>query len=144
MHLRRLAVFALAVCTIAGGAQAQCRSADKPVAMILGIGGTPAQATVTQRLAVCTRHEFKLPVKAGQRIDLSLTSPSNQQGMMTLVAPSGDKPADGQNTWAGTATETGTYIIEIATDKTTTYTLRVSLRDQNWRFRVSCFGPASL
>jgi hypothetical protein len=111
--------------------------------MMLGIGGAPAQATVTQRLPVCTRHEFKLPVKAGQRIDLSLTSPSNQQGMLTLVAPSGDKPADGQNAWSGTAVESGTYIIEVATDKTTTYTLKVSLRDQGARFRVSCFGPQS-
>jgi hypothetical protein len=126
--VRRLAVFVLAACVFAGGAHAQCRSADKPVAMTLGIGGAPATATVTQRLPVCIRHEFKLPVRAGQRIELALTSPSNQQSMLTLVAPSGDKPADGQNAWSGEAKESGTYIIEVATDKTTTYTLKVSLR----------------
>jgi hypothetical protein len=124
----RFALIALAACFIAGGANAQCRSADKAVAMTLGIGGAPAQATVTQRLPVCVRHEFKLPVRAGQRIALTLTSPSRQRGMLTLVAPSGEKPADGQNEWSGAAAESGTYVIEVATDKTTTYTLKVDLR----------------
>ena len=48
--------------------------------------------------------------------------------MLTLVAPSGEKPVDGQNAYAGTVKETGTYVIEIGTDKTTSYTLKVSVR----------------
>jgi hypothetical protein len=121
-------LLALAACFAAGGANAQCRSADKPVAMTLVIGGAPSQTLVTQRIPVCVRHEFRLPVRAGQRIALSLTSPSGQQGMLTLLAPSGDKPVDGQNEWSGAAAESGTYIIEVATDKTTTYALKVELR----------------
>jgi hypothetical protein len=126
--LIRFSILALAACLCAGGAHAQCRSADRPVAMTLGIGGAPADAVVTQRLPLCVRHEFKLPVRAGQRITLALTSPSGQKGMLTLVAPSGEKPADGENEWSGAAAESGTYVIEVATDKTTTYTLRVTLR----------------
>lgn len=126
--MTRLALLALAGCIAAAGAHAQCRSADKAVAMTLKIGAAPAQATVTRRLPVCIRHEFKLPLKAGQRVALALTSPSGQKGMLTLVAPSGDKPADGENEWSGTASETGTYVIEVGTDKTTTYTLKVALQ----------------
>lgn len=124
----RFASLVLAGCLAAGAAHAQCRSADRPVAMTLGIGGAPAEATVTQPIPVCARHEFKLPVKAGQRIALSLASPSGQKGMLTLVAPSGEKPADGENAWSGVAAESGDYVIEVATDRATTYTLRVSLR----------------
>lgn len=126
--MTRFASLLLAGCLAAGAAHAQCRSADRPVAMTLGIGVAPAEATVTQRIPVCVRHEFKLAVKAGQRIALALTSPSGQTGMLTLVAPSGEKPADGENAWSGIAAEGGDYVIEVATDKTTTYTLRVSLR----------------
>ena len=127
--MTRFALIAAAVVLLAaGGVHAQCRSADKPVAMTLGIGGAPAAAVITQRIPVCVRHEYKLPVKAGQRIALSLTSPSGQTSMLTLVAPSGEKPADGENAWSGTAAETGDYVIEIATDRATTYTLRVTLR----------------
>jgi hypothetical protein len=124
----RLALLAVAGCLAAAGAHAQCRNADKPVAMTLGLAGGQVQALVTRRIEVCVRHEFKLAVKAGQRIALALTSPSGQKGMLTLVAPSGEKPADGENEWSGTAGESGTYVIEVATDKTTTYTLRVTLR----------------
>ncbi len=124
----RLAALLLAGFLAAGPAHAQCRAMDRPVAMTLGIGGAPAEATVTQRIPVCVRHEFKLPVKAGQHIALSLTSPSGQKAMLTLVAPSGEKPADGENAWSGAAAESGDYVIEVATDRATTYTLRVSLR----------------
>ncbi len=126
--MTRLALLLLAVCLTAGTAHAQCRGMDRPAAMMLGIGGAPAQATVTQGIPVCVRHEFKLPVKAGQRIVLSLSSPSGQKSMLTLVAPSGEKPLDGGDAWSGNAAESGDYVIEVATDRTTTYTLRVSLR----------------
>ncbi len=118
----------LAACFTAGTAFAQCRGADRPVAMTLTIGAAPSETLVSHRIPVCVRHEFKLTVKAGQRIDLSLTSPSGQKGMMTFVAPSGTKPADGENAWSGTAAESGDYTIEVATDRATTYTLRISLR----------------
>jgi hypothetical protein len=126
--MRHPAWLAAAVVFAAGSAHAQCRSADRPVTMSLGIAGGQVQALVTRRIPVCVRHEFKLQVKAGQRIELALTSPSGQKGMLTLVAPSGDKPADGQNEWSGTAAESGDYVIEVGTDRATTYTLRVSLR----------------
>ncbi len=126
--MTRFAVLVLAACFAAGTAFAQCRSADRPVAMTLAIAAAPSETLVTHRIPVCVRHEFKLTVKAGQPIELSLTSPSGQKGMMTFVAPSGAKPADGENAWSGTAAESGDYAIEVATDRATTYTLRVSLR----------------
>jgi hypothetical protein len=44
------------------------------------------------------------------------------------VAPSGAKPAGGENAWSGAASENGTYTIEVASDKMTSYTLRIVLR----------------
>jgi hypothetical protein len=121
-----LLVFALSFA--AGAAGAQCRGTDRTVELKLALAGVPAETLITQRILVCVRHEFKLAVKAGQRIELRLTSPSGQKGMLTLLAPSGDRPADGENEWSGAAKETGAYIIEVGTDKTTTYTLKVVLK----------------
>ncbi len=126
--MNRFAWLVLAGVLVAAGANAQCRDADKAVEQKLALAGAPAQALVSQRIAVCVRHEYKLAVRAGQRLELSLTSPSGQKGMLTLVAPSGEKSADGENAWSGAAPETGTYTVEIGTDKTTTYTLRIVVR----------------
>jgi len=126
--LFRLTLVALALSFAAGGAAAQCRGTDKAVELKLTLAGAPSEIVVTQRISICVRHEYKLAVKAGQRVELQLTSPSGQKGMLTLVAPSGDKPADGENAWSGAAKESGTYVIEVGTDKTTTYTLRVVLK----------------
>jgi hypothetical protein len=123
----RFALLSLAACVFAGGAQAQCRGTDKSIEVKLALAA-PAQWSVTQPLPLCVRHEYKLPLKAGQRVGLTLDSPSGQKGMMTLVAPSGEKPADGANAWFGAAAETGTYTIEIGTDKTTRYTLKIVVR----------------
>lgn len=125
--MHRIAWLVLAACLVAGGAAAQCRGTDKAIEVKLALAA-PAQWSVTQALPVCVRHEYKLPLKAGQRLELALTSPSGQKGMLTLMAPSGDKPADGENAWSGTAAETGTYTIEIGTDKTTRYTLKIVVR----------------
>jgi hypothetical protein len=124
----RLALLALAVCFVSTGAHAQCRSADRAVELKLTLGRAPSETLVSQRLPICVRHEYKLALKAGQRLELALTSPSGQKGMMTLVAPSGEKPADGENAWSGTAAETGTYTIEIGTDTTTRYTLKIAVK----------------
>lgn len=126
--MHRLAWLILAAGLISSGAAAQCRGTDKAVELKLTLAGTPSETLVSQRIPVCVRHEYKLALKAGQRLELRLTSPSGQKGMLTLVAPSGDKPADGENEWSGAAKESGTYIIEIGTDKTTTYTLKVALK----------------
>ena len=105
----RFALFVLAGClAAAGAAHAQCRGADRAVELKLTLGAAPSETLVSQRLPVCVRHEYRLALKAGQRLALSLTSPSGQKGMLTLVTPSGDKPADGENEWSGTAGESGT------------------------------------
>ena len=109
-------------------AHAQCRGTDRTVELKLSLGPGQSNTLVSQRIAVCVRHEYRLSLRSGQHIELGLTSPSNQEGMLTLVAPSGEKPVDGQNAFAGTVKETGTYVIEIGTDKTTSYTLKVSVR----------------
>ena len=124
----RFTLVALALSVAASGAGAQCRGADKAVELKLTLAGAPSETLVSQRIPLCVRHEYKLAMKAGQRLELQLTSPSGQKGMLTLVAPSGDKPADGENEWSGAAKESGTYIIEVSTDKTTTYTLKVVLK----------------
>ena len=124
----RFTLLALALSLAVTGARAQCRSTDKAVELKLALAAAPSETLVSQRIPICVRHEYKLALKAGQRLELRLTSPSGQKGMVTLVAPSGDKPADGENEWSGAAKENGTYIIEIGTDKTTTYTLKVVLR----------------
>jgi len=107
---------------------AQCRGADRAVEQKLALGPAPSETLVSLRIALCTRHEFKLVLESGQRLELSLTSPSGQQGMMTLVSPSGQRPADGENAWSGTAKESGIYTLQVATDFTTTYTLKVAVR----------------
>jgi hypothetical protein len=126
--LIRFTLIALALSFPASGAAAQCRGTDKAVELKLTLAGASSETLVSQRIPVCVRHEYKLAMKAGQRLELQLTSPSGQKGMLTLVAPSGEKPADGENAWSGAAAESGTYVIEIATDKTTTYTLKVVLK----------------
>ena len=122
------AAFALPTLVSASIATAQCRGTDKSVELKLTLAGAPSETLVSQRLPVCVRHQYKLELNAGQRLELRLTSPSGQKGMLTLVTPSGDKPADGENEWSGAVKETGTYVIEIGTDKTTTYTLKVVLK----------------
>lgn len=127
----RARVFAFAfvsVAAIAGPAFAQCKSADRAVEQKLALGPAPSETLVSLRIVLCTRHEFKLVLESGQRVELSLSSPSGQQGMMTLVSPSGQKPADGENTWSGAVKESGIYTLEIATDFTTSYTLKVAVR----------------
>lgn len=128
--IARLVGLALAAGMIvaANTAAPQCRRADRSVELKLTLAAAPSETLITQRIPVCVRHEYKLALRAGQRVELRLTSPSGQQGMLTLMAPSGEKPADGQNIWSGNAAETGTYTIEVATDKATTYTLRLVLR----------------
>ena len=123
--------FALAFALIAGAttpAFAQCKSADRAVEQKLALGPAPSETLVSLRIVLCTRHEFKLVLESGQRVELSLSSPSGQQGMMTLVSPSGQKPADGENAWSGAVKESGIYTLEIATDFTTSYTLKVAVR----------------
>ena len=127
----RARVFALAcisVAAISAPALAQCKSADRAVEQKLALGPAPSETLVSLRIVLCTRHEFKLVLESGQRVELSLTSPSGQQGMMTLVSPSGQKPADGENAWSGAVKESGIYTLEIATDFSTNYTLKVAVR----------------
>jgi len=113
---------------IAAPASAQCKSADRAVEQKLALGPAPSETLVSLRIALCTRHEFKLVLEARQRVELALTSPSGQQGMLTLVAPSGTKTADGENAWSGAVKESGIYTLEVATDFSTSYTLKVSVR----------------
>lgn len=128
-HRLVIALLALTAALMAAmPALAQCKSADRAVEQKLALGSAPSETLVSLRIALCTRHEFKLALTAGQRIELALASTSDQKGMLTLVAPSGEKPADGKNAWSGAVPETGTYVIEIATDKTTSYTLKVVVR----------------
>jgi hypothetical protein len=109
-------------------AAAQCRQADRPITFQLPISAAPSVAQVTKRIDLCTRHEYRLALDAGQYIELRLASPSGQAGMLTLVAPSGSRLVDGESSWAGVVNERGTYVIEIGTDRTTAYTLNVVLR----------------
>ena len=112
----------------AAPALAQCKGADRAVEQKLALGPAPSETLVTLRIALCTRHEFKLVLESGQRVELSLASPSGQQGMVTLMAPSGTKPADGENAWSGAVTESGIYTLAVATDFSTSYSLKVSVR----------------
>ena len=107
---------------------AQCKSADRAVEQKLALGPAPSETLVSLRIALCTRHEFKLVLESGQRVELSLSSPSGQQRMVTLVSPSGQRPTDGENAWSGAVKESGIYTLEVATDFTTTYTLKVAVR----------------
>jgi hypothetical protein len=118
----------LAVAGAAGAASAQCRGTERPIAMKLALAPAPSTATTTKRIQRCSKHDYRLRLKAGQRVRFRLTSRSRQRGMLTIFAPSGDRPADGRDDWSGTLKETGEYKIEVGTDVTTTYTLRVVLR----------------
>lgn len=130
--MRHRFAFALLALTagfaMASPALAQCKGADRAVEQKLALGAAPSETLVTLRIALCTRHEFKLVLESGQRVELSLTSPSGQQGMVTLMAPSGNKPADGENAWSGAVTESGIHTLAVATDFSTSYTLKVSVR----------------
>jgi hypothetical protein len=123
-----VAVF-LAAALVPGAASAQCRGTDRPIAMKLALKPAPSTATASKRIRGCTRHDYRLMLKAGQRVQFRLTSRSRQRGMLTIFAPSGDRPAgDGRDIWSGTLRETGEYKVEVGSDVTTTYTLRVVLR----------------
>ncbi|MCW5772025.1 MAG: hypothetical protein KIT16_10355 [Rhodospirillaceae bacterium] len=127
--MRRFGICLIALlASVPAIAGAQCKQADKPVSMQLAISAAPSVAEVTKRIELCTRHEYRFALDAGQFIEIRLDSPSGQPTMLTLVTPSGDKPVDGGTRWAGTVKERGLYTIEIGTDKTTTYTLNVVLR----------------
>lgn len=127
--MRSLGVVLVALLAFAPqNAGAQCKQADKPIEMPLGISAPPSVAEATKRIELCTRHEYRFALDAGQYIELRLATPSGQTRMLTLVTPSGAKPVDGGSIWAGVVRERGTYTIEIGTDKTTTYTLNVVLR----------------
>lgn len=124
----RLALAFAFIAVAASPAFAQCKSADRAVEQKLALGPAPSETLVSLRIALCTRHEFKLVLESGQRLELSLSSPSGQQRMITLVSPSGQRPADGENAWSGAVKESGIYTLEVATDFTTTYTLKVAVR----------------
>jgi len=110
----------------AAGAAAQCRGTERPIAMRLALKVPPSTGKVTKRIQRCKRHDYRFMLNAGQRIEIRLTSPSRQHG--TIFTPSGHRPVDGLDDWSATLKETGEYKVEIGTDKTTTYTLRVVLR----------------
>lgn len=126
--MRTIAFPVIAAILGAAPAAAQCRGTDRPIAMQLTLSAAPSTTLVTKPIRLCSRHDYRLELKAGQRIELRLTSPSKQKGMLAVFAPSGKRPADGADEWSGTLKESGEYKIEIGTDKTTTYTLRVVLR----------------
>ncbi len=122
----RFASLLLAACLAAGAAQAQCRGTDQTIELKLALAA-PANWEGSQPLPVCVRHEYRLPLRAGQHLEVKVSSPSGQK-MLTIVAPSGEKPADGESAWSGAVTETGTYTIEIGTDVTTRYRINIVLR----------------
>ena len=126
--MRLLGIALAALVATAGTAAAQCRGTDRPIAMQLTISAAPSNTQVVKRIRACSRHDYRLHLKAGQRIELKLTSPSKQKGMLTIFAPSGERPADCRDEWSATLKESGEYKIEIGTDKATSYTLRVVLR----------------
>lgn len=125
--MTRFASLLLAGCLAAGAAQAQCRGADKTIELKLALAA-PAKWESSQPLPVCVRHEYRLPLRAGQHLEVKVSSPSGQKSMLTVVAPSGEKPADGESGWSGTVAETGAYTIEIGTDVTTRYRINIVLR----------------
>jgi hypothetical protein len=114
--------------TLAAPAAARCPTQDRAVERKLTLGPAPSDTLVSQRIPVCVRHEYRIQLLTGQRLEVSLTSPSGQADMLSILAPSGDRPADGENVWSGEVKESGTYTIEVATDKATRYTLKVSVR----------------
>jgi hypothetical protein len=124
----RLLAAAIVAALAAGAAAAQCRGTDRPIAMKLALKPAPSTASATKRIRRCTKHDYRLTLKAGQRVQFRLTSRSRQRGMLTIFAPSGDRPADGRDEWSATLKENGEYKVEVGTDVTTTYTLRVVLR----------------
>lgn len=119
---------ALALAFGAAPASAQCRGTERPIAMKLALKGAPSTASTTKRIQRCARHDYRLMLKAGKRVQVRLTSRSRQRGMLTIFAPSGDRAGDGRDIWSGTLKETGEYKVEVGSDVTTTYTLRVVLR----------------
>ena len=121
-------VVAAAALALAAPAAAQCRNGDRAVERKLTLGPAPSETLVTQRIAACVRHEYRIQLRAGQRLEVTLTTPSGQADMLSILAPSGDRPADGENTWSGEVRESGTYTIEVGTDKATRYTLKVAVR----------------
>jgi len=125
--MRYLIVATIAVLLGAAPAAAQCRGTDRPIAMQLMLSAAPSTTLVAKPIRLCSRHDYRLELKAVQRIELRLTSPSKQKGMLTVFAPSGERPAHGADEWSATLEESGEYKIEIGTDKTTTYTLRIVL-----------------
>jgi len=118
------AVFLLAVFGLAGTAFSQCRTTDKEVRRPIKITrGTVAVVRDTIRL--CTSHTYRFRASRGERLDIKLTT--GNKTSMTVLPPSGEAIVDGGLSWNGKLTETGEYQIQIGTDATAGYTLRVMI-----------------
>ena len=117
-----MAMFLLAILGFAGSAFSQCRTADKELQKPIKITrGTTTAVRDTVRL--CTSHTYRFRASRGERLAIKLTT--GNKTSMTVLPPSGEAIVDGGLSFNGKLTETGEYEVQIGTDATAAYTLRV-------------------
>ena len=105
-------------------AYSQCRTTDKEIQKPIKITrGTTIVVRDTIRL--CTSHTFRFRAVRGEGLAIKLTT--GNKTSMTVLPPSGEAIIDGGLSWNGKLSETGQFEIQIGTDATAVYTLRVLL-----------------
>jgi hypothetical protein len=120
--MQKFLILGLLFFGFAGSAFSQCRTADrevrKPIKVTRG-----AAITVRDTVRLCTSHTYRFRASRGERLDIRLTTGSKTS--MTVLPPSGEAIVDGDLSWKGRLTDTGEYEVQIGTDATAEYSLRV-------------------
>lgn len=120
--------FAALACFLAGATDnfGQCPRTDTPISKPLKIAKNRNSAVVKDTIRLCTSHVYRFRAEAGQILSVVLTT--GEKTGLTLTAPSGERPIDGDRlSWSGELTESGFYEIVIGTDRTARYALEISI-----------------
>ncbi len=112
---------------IAGAATSQCKRADTPINKQLRFARGRTTAVIRDRIRLCTSHEYNFRARAGQTMSVHLVT--GDKTSFTIYSPTGSfEDADGVKDWSGELPESGQYQIQIGTDRTSDYTLEVTIR----------------
>lgn len=100
---------------------------DQPLHQTLRFTTGQSSVTLKNRIRLGTSHVYHFRARKNQHLTTNLQTGKNTS--LTIYSLKSGQPegADGVWNWKGALPETGEYIIEIGTDRTTSYELTVTI-----------------
>lgn len=132
LNLHRLLCFVFSLgllCAVpcAASAGQRRRGQDKVATRTIRFAPGAKRTVIKERIPLGLSHQYKVHARAGQRMEVVLTTRGRTS--LTISARNAGilEGADGVKSWTGDLPETGEYLIVIGTDSTADYTLEVAI-----------------